>query len=197
MTSVNKAAMRARLRQARRLVPDDVHAAEALLLDAHLAQVIDGGATVCGYVPVGTEPGSITMLDVLLQHGARVLLPVARTTDGDGPLPLMWGEYRPGELVRGRWGLLEPPAPWLPDSAVGQASLVLLPALAVDLDGVRLGKGLGFYDRSLTNRNPQARLLAIVRDEEMVDRLPSEPHDVRMTHAITPQRGVISFPHRE
>jgi 5-formyltetrahydrofolate cyclo-ligase len=129
----------------------------------------------------------------LLRRSARVLLPVARTTVDGTPMPLRWGEYQRGGLVPGRWGLLEPPQPWLPESAVAEASLVVVPALAVDRRGVRLGRGRGFYDRSLGGSNPQARLIAIVRDMELVDQLPAEPHDVPMTHAITPRGGMIAL----
>ncbi|KAA1251554.1 5-formyltetrahydrofolate cyclo-ligase [Mycobacterium simiae] len=197
MTSAGKAALRKRLSAARRLVADDVRAAEAVLLSRYLEPMVSSGATVCAYVPVRTEPGSMQMLEMLLRRAGRVLLPVARTTDDNVPVPLLWGEYRPGALVSGRWGLLEPPEPWLPESTVGEAGVVVVPALAVDRRGVRLGKGLGFYDRSLAGADSQARLIALVRDEELVDELPSELHDVRMTHAITPGRGVIAFPVRE
>jgi 5-formyltetrahydrofolate cyclo-ligase len=194
MAIAGKAALREQLLSARRLVAEDVRAAEALMFSRHLELVVSSGSTVCGYVPVGAEPGSIEVLEVLLRRARRVLLPVARTTGDDVPLPLRWGEYRPSELVRGRWGLLEPPEPWLPESALAEASVILLPALAVDRRGVRLGKGSGFYDRSLARRDPQARLIAMVRDEEFVDELPAEPHDILMTDAITPQRGVITLP---
>ena len=70
-------------------------------------------------------------------------------------------------------------------------------ALAVDRQGVRLGRGRGFYDRSLPARDPRARLIAIVRDEELVDELPCDPHDVPMTHALTPARGLIGLPRGE
>jgi 5-formyltetrahydrofolate cyclo-ligase len=112
-------------------------------------------------------------------------------------MPLRWGEYRPGALIAGPWGLLEPPEPVLPDSALGEAGLVLVPALAVDRRGLRLGRGRGFYDRSLDGRNPQARLIAMVRDAEFVDELPAEPHDVPMNYALTPKRGLIALPTRE
>jgi 5-formyltetrahydrofolate cyclo-ligase len=191
MATTSKAALRERLLAARGGVADAVRAAEARTLGEHLELVVSGGTT-CAYVPVGNEPGSIEMLDVLLRRSARVLLPVARTT-GDGvPMPLRWGEYRPGELVRGRWGLLEPPGPVLPESALAEATLVIVPALAVDRRGARLGRGRGFYDRSLAGRDPQARLVALVRDVEFVDELPAEAHDVAMTHVITPRRGVIA-----
>ena len=191
MATVSKAALRKQLLAARRSVADELRAAEARMLNEHLELVVSSGSTVCAYVPVGSEPGSVEVLDVLLRRARRVLLPVARTTGDDTPLPLRWGEYRPGGLTRGRWGLLEPQQPWLPESALAEAELVLVPALAVDCRGVRLGRGGGFYDRSLSGRDPQARLIAMVRDAELVNELPSEPHDVRMTHALTPRRGVI------
>ena len=62
----------------------------------------------------------------------------------DTPLPLQWGEYRPGGLVAARFGLREPAEPWLPADAVAAATVVLVPALAVDRTGVRLGRGAGF-----------------------------------------------------
>jgi 5-formyltetrahydrofolate cyclo-ligase len=197
MATASKAALRKQLLAARHSIADDVRAAETRMLNEHVELLVSSGSTVCAYVPVGTEPGSVEMLNVLLHRAGRVLLPVARTMADDTPLPLRWGEYRPGALTRGRWGLLEPPEPWLPESALAEAELVFVPALAVDRRGVRLGRGGGFYDRSLSDRDPRARLIATVRDAEFVDELPSEPHDVRMTHALTPERGVITLPIRE
>ena len=57
---------------------------------------------------------------------------------------------------------------------------------------VRL-RGRGFYDRSLGGRDPQARLVAMVRDAEFVGELPAEAHDVPMTHVITPRGGVMAL----
>lgn len=196
MATTSKAALRDRLLTARRRVADGVRADEARLLCGWLAApktLVSSGNTVCAYVPVGAEPGSLEMVDTLLRQCGRVLLPVARTAADDTPLPLRWGEYRPGTLTTGRWGLLEPPEPWLPASAIGEAALVLVPALAVDRSGVRLGRGRGFYDRSLGARDPQARIVAVVRDAELVDELPAEPHDVPMTHALTPRGGLIGL----
>lgn len=194
---MSKAALRQKLLAARRGVADEVRAAEARLLTRRLEPLVPGGATVCAYVPVGTEPGSIDMLDMLLRRSVRVLLPIARTAADDSPLPLRWGEYRPGALTRGRWGLLEPTGPLLPASALAEAALVLVPALAVDRCGVRLGRGSGFYDRSLGARDPGARLIAVVRDDEVLDELPADPHDVRMTDALTPRGGLLPLPRGE
>lgn len=193
MVTAGKAALREQLLAARRSVPDDARAAEARALREHLDAVIADGAVVCAYVPVGAEPGSVGLLDLVLRRGGRVLLPIARTGADGTPLRLRWAEYRPGQLVAGRFGLLEPPEPWLPPSAAQAADVMLVPALAVDRQGVRLGRGRGFYDRSLAHRNPRAPLVAVVRDDELVDELPAEPHDVPMTHALTPRQGLIAL----
>ena len=193
MATTAKAALRERLLAARRLVAEDIRADEARTLSEHVSAVVSSGSTVCAFVPVGAEPGSIEMLDALLRQAGRVLLPVARTTADDSPLALQWGEYRSGQLVAGRFGLLEPAGPWLPATAMSQASIVLVPALAVDRTGVRLGRGRGFYDRTLPHRDPRAHLIAVIRDEELLDELPREPHDVPMTHALTPGLGLIDL----
>jgi 5-formyltetrahydrofolate cyclo-ligase len=193
VATAGKAALRQRLLAARRSVSDGARADEARSLADHVNAVVDSGGTVCAYVPVGAEPGSIEMLDVLLQRANRVLLPVARTTADNSPVALQWGEYRPGQLVAARFGLLEPAGPWLPATALAEASVVLVPALAVDRTGVRLGRGRGFYDRTLVSRNPHARLVAVIRDDELLEELPHEPHDVLMTHALTPGRGLVEL----
>lgn len=192
MVSLTKAELRAAILVARRAVPPEAQRAEAEDLGRHLVALVRRGDTVCAYVPVGSEPGSTSILDSLLEAGARVLLPVARTDHAGLPLPLSWGDYR-GELVAARFGLREPPAPHLPAEAIGTASTIVIPALAVDTAGARLGRGAGFYDRSLPLADPAARLIAMVRDDEVVEHLPAEPHDVSMTHALTPGRGLTEL----
>jgi 5-formyltetrahydrofolate cyclo-ligase len=193
VATAGKAALRERLLAARRSVSDDAHAAEARSLADHVNALVKSGGTVCAYVPVGAEPGSVQMLDALLRQADRVLLPVARTTAEDSAVALQWGEYQPGHLVAARFGLLEPPGPWLPPAALAEASVVLVPALAVDRTGARLGRGRGFYDRTLVLRDPHARLIAVIRDEELLDEVPHEAHDVPMTHALTPGRGLVEL----
>jgi 5-formyltetrahydrofolate cyclo-ligase len=187
-----KAEIRTAILSARRAVPDDVRRAESDDLRRYLTELVRSGDTVCAYAPVGSEPGSVAILDALVATGVRVLLPVARADDAGRPLPLTWGDYR-GELVAARFGLREPPAPYLPAEAIGTASTVVVPALAVDRAGSRLGRGAGFYDRSLATADPAARLIAMVRDDEVLDRLPAEAHDVPMTHALTPGAGLVEL----
>ena len=193
MASPTKTELRAEILRARRSSAPELHDAEAHAICRHLSAFVDSGETVCAYVPVGSEPGSVELIDSLLRREVRVLLPVAQHDAAGIPVPLQWGEYRPGELAQARFGLQEPIEPWLPAEAIADASVVLVPALAVDRAGVRLGRGAGFYDRSLPLAAPTARLVAVVRDDELVDRLPAEPHDVRMTHALTPNGGLVTL----
>ncbi len=193
MLAGTKAQHREALLAARRAVPDAIRAADACALTDHLGEIVGPGDTVCAYLPVGAEPGSPQLLDRLRELCARVLLPVTRLGANGEPLALLWGVYVPGALVAARFGLREPAEPWLPSSAIAEADVVLVPALAVDRNGVRLGRGGGFYDRSLALCRPCARLVAVVRDDEVVDELPSEAHDVRMTHALTPKRGLFAL----
>lgn len=155
---------------------------EAAALVTYLTTV--PGDTVCCYLAVGTEPGSLELVTALAAQGRRVLLPIVV-----GAAPLDWAAYD-GNLAPGPYGLREPAGPRLGAAAIGRADVVLVPALAVDLAGHRLGKGGGHYDRSLPLTRPGTPLVAVVRDEEVVAELPAEPHDVRMTAALTPVGGL-------
>jgi len=191
MAADTKADRRRALLAARRAVPDEMREIEAEQLRNHLANAVRGARTVCAYLPVGTEPGSPDLLDRLRELCEVVLLPVTRTGPDGEHLPLWWGEYKPGHLVAARFGLREPTEPWLEPTAIAGADVVLVPGLAVDRTGVRLGRGGGYYDRSLPLCTPGTRLVAVVRDDELVETLPEETHDVRMTHVLTPGGGLL------
>ncbi|WP_439032089.1 5-formyltetrahydrofolate cyclo-ligase [Gordonia terrae] len=141
--------------------------------------------TVAAYVPVGSEPGSTSMLDALVDRGVAVLVPVV---PAGGPAPLDWAPYTgPESLARGRWGLLEPTTDRLGITAIRAASVIFVPALAVDKTGVRLGRGAGYYDRTLHGLS--ADLVGVVYDDEVVDSLPSGDHDVPVRWTLTPGDG--------
>ncbi|MGQ4598300.1 5-formyltetrahydrofolate cyclo-ligase [Nocardia sp. R6R-6] len=181
----DKQAWRTELTDRRAVLSATVQEDEALALAAAVT-TLGVREWVCAYVPVDREPGSTAMLDALRAGGARVLLPVTGP-----PGPLSWAEYTGAdEMRRARYGLLEPIGTVLPPDTVARAETILVPALAVDRRGVRLGRGAGYYDRTLAAARPDARLVAVVRDDELVERLPEEPHDLRMGWALTPRGGL-------
>lgn len=196
---IAKGELRRRLIAARRVVPAGVREAEAAALAAARLPLGPPG-TVCAYWPVGTEPGSPALLDGLVCRGCRVLLPVvpgagvAAGSARSDPGPLDWAEYTGmGSLRVGPFGLYEPIGPRLGCAAIATAVLVLVPALAVDQHGVRLGRGGGYYDRTLPLAAPGTPLVAIVRDDEVLASLPVQPHDVPVSAALTPGKGLLAL----
>jgi 5-formyltetrahydrofolate cyclo-ligase len=197
----DKAPLRSRLLTARAALSPEQRqqAAGALaehalgLLPAPLPAGIPAGepVVVAGYVSVGAEPGTRALLDALRARGVRVLLPVL-LPDND----LDWGAYAGAEsLVSAGRGLLEPGGPRLGPDAVCAAGLVLLPGLAVDRRGLRLGRGGGSYDRvlaRLARAGSTARLATLLYDAELLEHVPAEAHDRPVDAAVTPS-GVHWF----
>ncbi|MGV9938738.1 5-formyltetrahydrofolate cyclo-ligase [Streptomyces sp. NPDC003401] len=179
-----------------RLTADGLREA-ATLLAAHALELpeLATARTVAAYVSVGSEPGTLALLDALLARGVRVLLP-ALLPDND----LDWGAYGgEGSLGRvrhgGRMTLFEPTGERLGPGAVTDADVVLLPGLAVDARGMRLGRGGGSYDRVLARlerAGADPSLVVLLYDGEVVGHIREEPHD-RPVHAVVTPSGVRRF----
>ncbi|MEU6984703.1 5-formyltetrahydrofolate cyclo-ligase [Streptomyces sp. NPDC046324] len=189
----DKAALRRQLLAARaQLTSHDVEAAGELLARGarDLAELAEA-STVAAYVSVGREPGTRALLDALRANGARVLLPVL-LPDND----LDWAAYEGAEhLAKAGRGLLEPTGPRLGPEAVCAADVVLLPGLAVDGRGMRLGRGGGSYDRvlaRLARAGADPALVVLLYANEVVARVPEEPHD-HPVHAVVTPEGVRRF----
>jgi len=133
------------------------------------------------YLSKSPEPSTAPLIGWLRTAGVHVLLPVLHD-DND----LGWGLADAG-LHPGRLGLTEPLEDLGPQ-AIAAAELVICPALAVDLSGVRLGRGGGSYDRALARVPAGVPVWAAVYDSEVLPRLPQDSHDQRVTAALTPTR---------
>ncbi len=160
--SRGKPARRGRLLAARAALPVGTRAAGDRARDAALAPLLAGAARVAAYTSFGTEPSTAGLVT------ATTLLPVVRPDRDLG------------------WAV--PGGPPLGVDAVAGCDLVLVPALAVDRRGVRLGRGGGSYDRAL--RRATGLVVALLHDGELVEELPAEPHDVPV-HAVALPSGVV------
>ena len=187
---VTKLAVRDQLLAARKRMPVMVLGERARALADHVvaAAEVRRAATVAAYVSVHSEPGTGPLLEALRLDGRRVILPLLQP-DGD----LSWATYAgPEELRTARRGLLEPTGRDLGPDAVAAADVVLVPGLAVGRDGMRLGRGGGSYDRALGRVPVGTFVCVLLNSEELLDAVPTEDHDRRVTAAAT-EDGVIRF----
>jgi 5-formyltetrahydrofolate cyclo-ligase len=142
--------------------------------------------TAAAYYSVGTEPPTHSLVYALWKRGTYVLLPQTRE---DGTLD--WASYEgPDSMAPAAHGLLEPVASG--GRLITSADLIIVPALAADRRGNRLGRGRGFYDRALIHVGPMIPTIALLYDGELLDEVPAGPldHPVRMvaqpTAGVTP-----------
>jgi 5-formyltetrahydrofolate cyclo-ligase len=185
---LRKAELRAQVLARRSALPADQRSAAATLIrDAVLAEPqVQMAGTIAAYYSIGSEPGTHGLVFALWKRGSYVLLPVLRP-DGD----LDWASYEgPDSMVPGPRGLLEPGEPPRGVDAVARADAVLVPALAVDEAGRRLGRGGGSYDRALARVGPLVPLIALVYDDELVERVPTEGHDIPVRATASPRAGL-------
>lgn len=136
--------------------------------------------TVLAYAALPGEPDPSPAVQEFRARGARVAFP---RVCGPGRLSL----HVTGELAAGYCGILEPSA----DSPViepREIDLVIVPGCAFDEACRRLGMGGGFYDRLLPLLRPDALRIGLSFDEQIVERVPAEPHDVAVDIVVTPRR---------
>jgi 5-formyltetrahydrofolate cyclo-ligase len=185
-----KAPLRERLLAARRTRTDDERLIARRANSVHLRAMLIEPSPVAGYLPLPTEPLDGQLL-AELAGTHRVLVPVVT-----GAAPLDWCEY-PCPTRRGAFGIDEPVGPRLGPDAVADIDIMLVPALAVDGLGHRLGRGGGHYDRTLALRaelrgsRPGGALVAVLYDEEFLDAVPVDHCDQAVSAIVTPMRGVV------
>jgi 5-formyltetrahydrofolate cyclo-ligase len=182
-----KAAIRARVRALRASVSADARAAASTTV-AHTAlhlPEMSGVHAVLGYHALAEEIDPAPLLTMLRSRGVSVALP--RVTS-PGELTLHWVDSDE-ELREGGLGILEPAAD-APGPRPEDLDLVIVPGVAFDRTGGRLGFGGGFYDRLLALLPPSVATVAIAFDEQLVDEVPMAEWDRRVAVIVTPSGAV-------
>jgi 5-formyltetrahydrofolate cyclo-ligase len=175
----HKDQLRAAILSARQAMTVDERVRAGESIATHGAAQWAGIRTLAAYLSVRGEPPTAALIDSFARAGARVLLPVI-----DGAV-LDWAEYDGTRTITaGPLGISEPIGMRLGVEAVLAAELVLVPALAADRHGNRLGRGRGYYDRTLVD--VAAPIVAVLYEPELIEEVPTEPHDHRVDAVLRP-----------
>ena len=192
MHDIDKGTLRRRQVAARTAMPDSIRNESGRLIRDHVLEMpqVTSAGTIAAYYSVGTEPDTRGLIFALWKRGSYVVLPVL-LPDGD----LDWASYEgPESLAPGPRGVLQPVEPVRGTGTVARADVVLVPALAVDLRGRRLGRGGGSYDRALARVGPQVPTIALLYDSELLPSVPAEEHDQAVRAVARPEQGITWLP---
>ena len=181
-----KLALRDRARLARNAIAPEIRRSAAeRVAERGLSDIAARPGIVGGYHPTAKEFDCLPLLARLEREGWAVTLPVIT-----GEAPLLFRRWRPGDPLRkGQRAILEPVS-----GEILRPGFLLVPLLAFDAGGARLGYGGGHYDRTLEALRRDGPVLAIglAFEAQEMAQLPVSPHDQRLDLILTPS-GVRRF----
>jgi len=184
-----KRALRAELRERRRVSPAAKRAAASAALTQNLVDLASdlGARSLSAYLSTPDEPDTRDFLRWADEQGIRVLIPVSRA---DGLLD--WAPYDGDAEDTDVLGMPTPTTELLGPIAINEVDLILVPAAAVDRTGMRMGWGMGYFDKTLGSMEACPPVYAVIFDDEFVDSVPRERHDMPVTGVVTPG-GIVTF----
>ena len=145
----------------------------SLPIIARIKPLLSGTKTIVAYYSLADEVDTHCLIEELIAEGKTVYLP--RVVDQEN---MVLSRYTGVESLReGAFGIMEPVGDPMPDDEI--VDVVLVPGMAFDAEGHRLGRGKGYYDRFLSKlNNPHLQLIGVCFDFQKVDIVPTEPCDV-------------------
>lgn len=183
--SQSKAALRQRAKEARFLLSPQEIAAHSAAITRHLLDLLNGVKTVMVYVSKFPEAETGDLIVALNRRGVQVVVPIIeRETHG---LRLSYLPD-PSVLVPSTFNVPEPIGHELP-ARPADVEVVVIPMLAFDAEGNRLGYGAGYYDRFLC-RYPHVKKVGVAFSSQQAGSIPIDENDVKMDYIVT-EKGII------
>ena len=169
------------------LPPDERMAAALAVADQGLPVEVLPGIIVSGFSPLTSEISPLPLLRRLADAGASLALPVVA---GRGKPLIMRAWSFGAPLVSGVWGIREPPA----DAPELFPDILIVPLLAFDRSGHRIGYGAGYYDMTISRLRTMKPVTAIgiAFAAQEIAAVPATPRDARLDLVLT-ERGTIDF----
>ena len=180
-----KAALRQQIRERLAKISPAVRAVESIELCDRLKPQLQSARTILFFAPLPGELDLWPLLEESVPAGKTVALPWFDPATQTYRARRV--ENLAGEIVTGKFGVREPAASCR-EIPSDQFDLVLVPGVAFDLSGHRLGRGKGFYDRLLAKISGVK--CGVSYDFQLLEKIPAEPHDAKVNYILTPNRGV-------
>ena len=186
---MRKQEIRKKMLGIRRLQPKETRRKLSLMIWKRLKSLdeFSGAESVLFYLSLPDEVDTEKMIKESIRIGKKVLVPVTDT--GKRTIKPSWLKNYEKELEPGPYGILEPKSECRRIAGNEEVKLVIVPGIAFDRSGARLGFGAGFYDRFLKEFGYGASV-GLAFDFQITHRLPRGPHDVPMDIIVTPNRVI-------
>lgn len=184
-----KKAIRASVLSARDAMPPDQRARESMkMCESIIASTpYQGATTVLAYASFGSEFDTSFLLQHVLTVKKNLVMP---RVDKETQQLQLHRAHRVDDLITGGWGIREPRA----DAEIispNEIDFILVPGVAFDRAGFRIGYGKGFYDKLLSAVNPVSTRLSAAFDCQIIDAVPNEAHDQRIDIIVTPTQKIL------
>jgi 5-formyltetrahydrofolate cyclo-ligase len=195
--TMDKSSLRETLLKKRDAIPPEVRRAKNRLIHEKLYSLdeIKNAGVLFFFASFRTETDTLVVIKAALSEGKRVVLP---KVDRDRHMLLLYEIKNMDELSPGYMGIPEP-AVNTEDRllTVNDVDAAIIPGAGFDPSGSRIGYGAGYYDILLSGLKRDIPLVSLAYEEQIVDSVPSEPHDIKVQVIVTDRRVIRCVPHEE
>lgn len=148
--------------------------------------VFTGATSIMAYIAFRNEVDTLPIIRYCLSSGKKVIVPISKKKGRQ----LLLSELRDPdrELRPGTYGILEPLPQFIRPFPKEGLDLILVPAVAFDPSGYRIGYGAGYYDRFLGSLDKKIPAIGLAFELQLVDKVPAEPTDLPVDYIVTEDR---------